>query len=177
VASLIDTNILVYRFDPRDPVKQRIAQEVAREGQATGNLLVPYQALVEFVATVTRPRKNLGDAPLMPRDHALLQVERFMLQFEIVWPDYDVLRTAIRGAALYSLSWFDALLWAHAEARGIPEILSEDFEHGRHYGRARVVNPFLAAEGGVHELPPLYAPAQISPGLIARRARSATDTP
>jgi hypothetical protein len=26
VASLVDTNVLVYRFDPRDPVKQRTAR-------------------------------------------------------------------------------------------------------------------------------------------------------
>jgi predicted nucleic acid-binding protein len=158
VASLIDTNILVYRFDPRDPEKQHVANEVLRKGQATGTLVVPYQALIEFVAAVVRPRPKLGGAPLMPRETALLQLERFMLQFDVVWPDMNVLRTAIHGAAMYGLPWFDALLWAHAEAHGIPQIVSEDFEHGRHYGRTRVVNPFLAAAGGVHELPALYEP-------------------
>jgi hypothetical protein len=38
----------------------------------------------------------------------------------------------------------------------VDELLSEDFQHGRHYGRIRVVDPFLDAEG-VHELPALYA--------------------
>jgi hypothetical protein len=51
-------------------------------------------------------------------------------------------------------TWFGHL-WAHAGVHGIPEILSEDFEHGRHCGRVRMVNPFLGDE--VHELPPLYA--------------------
>jgi hypothetical protein len=32
VAALIDTNILVYRFDPRFPDKQRIASELLRRG-------------------------------------------------------------------------------------------------------------------------------------------------
>jgi len=97
VASLIDTNILVYRFDPRHPEKQRIAREVLRKGQATGTLIVPYQALIEFVAAVVRPRANLGAAPLMPRETALLQLERLMMQFDVVWPDMNVLRTAIHG--------------------------------------------------------------------------------
>jgi len=79
-----------------------------------------------------------------------------MTQFHILYPGPDVLTTALRGAAAYALSWFDAHLWAYAEATGIAEILSEDFEHGRHYGRVRVVDPFLSASGEVHELPPLY---------------------
>ena len=38
---------------------------------------------------------------------------------------------------------------------GVDELLSEDFQHGRHYGRIRVVDPFLDTEG-VHELPAMY---------------------
>ena len=76
------------------------------------------------------------------------------------WPKIaageDVLITALRGIAAYGLSWFDAHLWAYAEVNGLPEILSEDFEHGRHYGSVRVVDPFLAAAGDIHELPPMY---------------------
>jgi predicted nucleic acid-binding protein len=63
-------------------------------------------------------------------------------QFEILYPNEEVLRTAIRGAATYQLSWFDAHLWAYAEVFSLPEILSEDFEDGRQYGTVRVVNPF-----------------------------------
>ena len=55
----------------------------------------------------------------------------------------------------YQLSWFDAHLWAYAETFGVPELLSEDFEHGRIYGSVRVINPFLAAES-VHESPARY---------------------
>ncbi len=60
------------------------------------------------------------------------------------------------GAAAYGLSWSDAHLWAYAEVHGLPEILSEEFEHGRHYGSVRVVDPFLAASGEVGELPAMY---------------------
>ena len=54
------------------------------------------------------------------------------------------------------LSWFDAHLWAYAEVNGLPEILTEDFEHGRRYGSVRANNPFLAAADEAHELPALY---------------------
>ena len=50
MARLVDTNILVYRADPRDPVKQQIARDVMRAGLIDDSLLVPHQAIVEFVA-------------------------------------------------------------------------------------------------------------------------------
>ncbi len=155
--TLIDTNILVYRFDPRDPVKQRMAAELLRRGLADDTLVLPHQAIIEFVAAVTRPRPDLGGTPLLHQADALLEAESLLLQFRVLYPDRDVLTTALRGVATYGLSWFDAHLWAYAEVFGVAEIMSEDFEHGRHYGSVRVNNPFLAASDQVQELPPLYS--------------------
>src|SRR5690606_5164535 len=89
--------------------------------------------------------------------------ERLTAEFPVLYPNREVLLTALRGTAMYDLAWFDAHLWAYAEAYGVEEILSEGFEHGRHYGAVRVVNPFLAADG-VHDLPPLYDAPSASPG-------------
>lgn len=156
MARLIDTNILVYRVDPRDPVKQQIAADLLRAGLVADDLVLPHQAVIEFVAAVTRVRPDLNDAPLLTRRDALAEAEALILQFPMIYPTADVLTAALRGVAAYRMSWFDAHLWAYAEVCGIPEILSEDFEHGRHYGRVRVVNPFLGAAGQVQELPALY---------------------
>lgn len=156
MASLVDTNILVYRHDPRDPVKQEVATELLRGGLVAGELLLPHQSILEFVATVIRPRPDLGGEPLLPTELALLAAEDWMRQFPVVYPDENVLICALRGVAAYQLSWFDAHLWAYAEVGGISEILSEDFEHGRHYGSVRVVNPFLASSDQVRELPAMY---------------------
>jgi len=156
VASLIDTNILVYRFDPRDPIKQEIASDVLRSGLAEDSLVLPHQAVVEFVAAVTRPRPDLDDAPLLLEPEALNEAESLMRQFPVVYPNRDVLTTALRGVAAYKLSWFDAHLWAFAEVFGMPQIMSEDFEHGRYYGSVRVNDPFLSASSKAQELPPLY---------------------
>ena len=157
MANLVDTNVLVYCFDPRDPTKQRIATRVLNRRHWDIELVLPHQSLIEFVAAVTRPRPDLDGEPLMPAAEAHRVIEDLMLQFRVLYPDEDVLRTALRGTAMYQLSWFDAHLWAYAEVNGLPELLSEDFEHGRHYGSVRAVDPFLAAAGGVAELPALYA--------------------
>lgn len=156
MASLVDTNVLVYRFDPRDRVKQRVAIEVLRAGLLDDTLVLAHQCLVEFIAAVTRPRNDLSGEPLLPLEQARLEAENLMAQFRVVYPDREVVLTALRGTAMYGLSWFDAHLWAHAEVFGLAEIVSEDFQHGRHYGTVRAMDPFLLAGGGVHELPALY---------------------
>ena len=156
VASLVDSNVLVYRFDPRDPVKQRTADELLRAGLVEDTLVLAHQSVVEFFAAVVRPRPDLDGAPLLQPDQARLEAESLLAQFRILYPDRYVVLTALRGMPTYGLSWFDAHMWAHAEVHGLPEILSEDFAHGRHYGTVRTVNPFAAVDG-VHELPPLYS--------------------
>jgi predicted nucleic acid-binding protein len=140
VAALVDTNVLVYRHDSRFPAKQRRAVEVLRDGLRDGTVRLPYQALVEFVSVVTRP--IAGGAPLLDAAAARREAEELLAVFPIVYPTADVYRTALRGAALYGLSWFDAHLWAHAECAAIPELISEDFEHRRLYGTVRVTDPF-----------------------------------
>jgi predicted nucleic acid-binding protein len=46
VAALVDTNILVYRFDPRFPLKQERATELLRQGMVDRSIVLPYQSLV-----------------------------------------------------------------------------------------------------------------------------------
>lgn len=151
MAGLVDTNILVYRYDPRFPLQQARAAELLRNGIADRSLVLPHQALVEFVAAVTRP--IAGQRPLLTIDEAHREAEDLLMQYPVVYPTEATLRTALRGAALYKLSWFDAHLWAYADERGLDPIWSEDFEDGRLYGRVRVRNPF---RDSVHEPPAAY---------------------
>jgi predicted nucleic acid-binding protein len=140
VAALVDTNILVYRFDPRFPDKQRVATDLLRDGIQSGAVRVAHQVVVEFVAAVTRPLAS-GD-PLLDLAEATEEAEELLLQFDILYPNEEIIRLALRGAATYRLSWFDAHLWAYAEHYGLAELYSEDFQHDRAYGAVRVINPF-----------------------------------
>jgi predicted nucleic acid-binding protein len=84
-STIVDTNIFVYRHDPRDPRKQHIAIELLRRGIAERSIRIAYQAVVEFYAAVTRRGRD-GSVPLL--DNA----------------------TATRETA-----WYDALMWAYAD--------------------------------------------------------------
>lgn len=142
MAALVDTNILVYRFDHRFPAKQRISNEVLRRGIENDDIRVPHQAVLEFFAAVTRPMSRRG--PLLTLTDARRETEELLKQFVIIYPNEDIVRTAILGQAAYQLSWFDAHIWAYANHYGLEEIISEDFEHDRLYGAVRAVNPFLS---------------------------------
>jgi predicted nucleic acid-binding protein len=141
VASLVDTNIMVCCYDPSDPRKRTMARDLLRRGVAASVLRIPHQAMVEFVNAVTRQRTA---GPFLTREEAWRQAEDFLNEFQILYPNEKVFRTAMLGMAAYKFAWYDAHLWAYAEHYGLPEILSEDFEHGRRYGTVRVRNPFLA---------------------------------
>jgi predicted nucleic acid-binding protein len=140
VAALVDTNILVYRFDGRFAEKRKIATEILRRGIIEDSVRVPHQAILEFVAAVTRPIR--GHVILKQTD-ALREAEEFLKQFTVLYPNEAILREAVRGCAAYQLSWFDAHLWSYAEHYGLQEILTEDLQHDRLYGTVRAVNPFI----------------------------------
>jgi predicted nucleic acid-binding protein len=141
VAALIDTNILVYIFDPSDRRKQRLAAELLERGLGEDSVRLPHQAIAEFVSCVTRPRGR-GKA-LLSRAAAYREAEELLAQFVILYPNEALVRTALRGATAYQLSWYDAHMWAYAEHYGLSELYSEDFEHGRLYGTVRAVDPFV----------------------------------
>lgn len=140
MAALVDTNILVYRFDGRFPDKQRTATTLLREGLEADSVRLAHQSIFEFVAAVSRPTRT--GPPLLPIDEARREAEELLSQFTVLYPDEAVVRTALRGAAAYQLSWFDAHLWAYAECNGLEQLISEDFQPDRLYGTVRTINPF-----------------------------------
>ena len=142
MTSLVDTNVLVYRFDSRFPRKQEIATDLLRTGISNDSVRVPHQAIVEFAPAVTRP---VGEErrPMMSLVDARREAEEMLSQFDVLYPTAALVRLAIRGSATYQLSCFDAHIWACAELYGMSELLSEDFQHGRLYGTVRARNPFI----------------------------------
>ena len=91
-AALVDTNILVYRFDPRFPEKQARATAALRSGLRDDVVRVPHQAIVEFIAAVTRPRKS--DGPLLSFTDAAREAEEIISQFPVLYPNAEVVRLA-----------------------------------------------------------------------------------
>jgi predicted nucleic acid-binding protein len=140
VIALVDTNVLVYRYDPRFSEKQASATELLRRGIADNSLRLAHQAVIEFVAATTRTLARHG--PLLPPADARREAEELLGTFPILYPNEQLVRSALRAMPAYQLSWFDAHMWAFADHYGIDVLYSEDFEHDRLYGRVRILNPF-----------------------------------
>jgi len=138
-AALVDTNILVYRYNSRFPAKQKAATEILQRGIVENSVRLPHKAIIEFVAAITRPIRG---HIILERSEALREAEEMLAQFVVLYPNETIVREAVRGCAAHQLSWFDAHMWAYAECNGIPEFLAEDFQHDRFYGSVLAVNPF-----------------------------------
>ncbi len=137
---LIDTNLLVYAFDPRDRRKQRRALEVLRHLVATGRGKVSTQVLGEFYAVSTTKL----DPRLSPRE-AADQVVTLSAAWAVLAVTPLVVLEAVRGALGHRLDYWDAQLWATARLNQVPRILSEDFAHGRVLEGIEFTNPFASS--------------------------------
>lgn len=142
MVSLVDTNILVYRHDCREPEKQEMAWDFVVSLLEQRQVWLPHQVLIEFVASTTRPA-GPGLPPLLTMDEARREADELLNQVPILYPDDQLVRLALRGWGMYQLSWFDAHLWAYAERFGVGRIYTEDFQHRRRYGAVVTLNPFL----------------------------------
>lgn len=140
MAALVDTNVLVYRFDDRFPEKRGAADALLRDGIAADGIRLAHQAVLEFVAATTRLQRD-GTTILDPAV-ARLEAEDLLRQFQVIYPDDRVVRTALQGMAAYGLSLWDAHMWAYAEVHELGILYSEDFQHERWYGGVLVLDPF-----------------------------------
>lgn len=134
---LVDTNVLVYSFDPRDLPKQRRAREVIEKLLATDRAVVSVQCLTEFFRAV---RWRLPE-PLSP-DDALEEVTRFSVACRVLDLTTSAVLEACRATNDHQMAIWDALIWSVAKLNGIPYILTEDKEHGRAIEGVRYLNLF-----------------------------------
>ncbi len=137
MAALIDTNLLVYLFDPADETKQAKAREVLDELHLYQAGRLSVQCLAEFFNVTTRGRE-----PLMKPAMALEQVERFQGLYPVFPLTVPIILEAGRGVRDHQLAYYDAQLWAAAHLHQLTLLLSEDFQSGRVIEGVRFVNPF-----------------------------------
>ncbi len=136
ISYLLDTNLLLYPLDVRNPWKQARAKAILRHLARKGNAALPVQALSEFASVALRKL----EPPLSPEE-AARQVERLILAFPVFPLTPPVVLEALRGVEAYNLAFYDAQIWAIARLQGIPVVLSEDFPTGAVLESVRFLNP------------------------------------
>ena len=136
---LVDTNVLVYSFDPRDRTKQAQAREVIDLLLSNARAVLSVQCLTEFFRIV---RWRLPEP--LPPGNALLEVSRFSRACPVYSLTLPVVMEAIQASNSYQMSIWDALIWAIAKVNQISYILTEDADHGRLLDGIHYLNPFDA---------------------------------
>ncbi len=136
-AILVDTNVLVYVYDPRDHDKQRQAAIVLDKLIRAEQVVLSVQCLTEFFNTVTRRLPE----PLSPAE-ASVRVERLTHLCHVLELTPLAVLEGCRGTVEHGLSSWDALIWAVAKYNRIPYLLTEDATHGRFLEGVRFLNPF-----------------------------------
>lgn len=80
---------------------------------------------------------------MTPAD-ARLRIVEFVDTWHVLDVTAQIVVNAARGVVEHQLNYWDALLWATAQANQVPYILSEDFQDGIRIEGVRILNPFHA---------------------------------
>jgi predicted nucleic acid-binding protein len=130
----LDTNILIYSIDARDPLRQRLAAAVVH-GAVGKDCILTNQAIVEFYSAATR-RLKISPA------RAAVGCRDFLQLFDTVTYDRTAVDRALTEAVAGRMAFWDALLVATAEGAGCTVVLSEDMADGARFGSATIRHPF-----------------------------------
>ena len=133
----VDTNVLLYAQDPRDPPKQSAAAAwltwcwQARAGRLST------QVLHELYANLRRV------APGLPVKEARALVSSYRRWQPLAADEATVDRAwAMQDETAYS--YWDCLMLAAAQEQGCRYLLTEDLQHGRQVASLTIINPFLS---------------------------------
>lgn len=129
----VDTNVLIYACDGRDPLKQERA--LALVGSLDSSVLL-WQVACEFVAA-SRKLAGQGFTPVAAWD----RLAEFAAIMPIVAPTPNALQLAKAIHLDRGVSFWDSVLLGACLDAGVSRLHSEDVPGGRIEG-IEVVNPF-----------------------------------
>ena len=131
----LDSNVLIYSYDPRDRRKQKIAQNLVL-GAIRGEIVASTQVLAEFASALLHkmtPAARLEDVKT---------VLDTLSPIKLVLPDAGIVRRAVEAHETYGVHFYDGMIIAAAERAGCERIWSEDLSAGQKYFGVEVRNPF-----------------------------------
>src|ERR1035441_9881684 len=136
----LDTNIFVYSLDPVDPPKARVAEQLVTRGVTSGQGVISYQVVQEFLNVSLRQFRAT-----MTVTELELYFFKVLLPMMRIPSSTELFLEALRLQKLNQIAWYDSLIVAGA-IQGRCEILySEDMQHGRRFGDLVIQSPFLSA--------------------------------
>lgn len=133
----LDTNVIVYSFDPNFSNKQYIAQHLIRNA-LTGQGCISYQVVQEFFNVATRKFKT----PLSLKDCKIYLNDVLEPLCEI-FPSIEFYSHALQIREQRQYSLYDSLIITAALQSNCTILYSEDMQHGQDINQLTITNPFF----------------------------------
>jgi predicted nucleic acid-binding protein len=134
--AFVDTNVLLYAQDPREPSKQAAAAAWLSHFWRTRCGRISTQVMNEFYVNLRKAAPSMTVA-----------ATRTLVQRYRAWQPWVVDEATVdRAWALqdrFSFSYWDALMVAAAQQQACVALLTEDLQHGLVVDQLRVINPFF----------------------------------
>ena len=130
----VDTNVLLYSLDARNPDKRARATEWLDHLWATGTGRLSWQVLNEFYVNAVA---KISVPPLQARE-----VVTLLSQWKPVAVTMHTIERGWYWMDRAKVPYWDSLILASAERLGCEFLLSEGFQSGRQYEGIKIVHPF-----------------------------------
>ena len=132
--AFLDTNVLAYAADRRNPEKQGIARRLLRDRAKAQTGVISTQVLQEYYVVATA---KLGFDPVRAKRHV-----RKWQNFELITVSCRLIEEAIDISMGNQISFWDSLILGCARSAQCEQLLTEDMNDGQMIHSVRIVNPF-----------------------------------
>ena len=134
----VDTNVLIYRLDQLEPIKQAQARELLR-------ILIfdptPTVLLWQVLGEMLRQLRYWQDQ--ITRAAVVRYTTAFRRMFPVVMPTENVADVALELSGKYSLSHWDSMLLGACQVAGVTALYTEDMGAPRTIASIQLINPFV----------------------------------
>ncbi|NOY69082.1 MAG: PIN domain-containing protein [Deltaproteobacteria bacterium] len=133
----LDTNIIVYSFDPNISDKQCVARRLIHSA-LTGSGCISYQVVQEFMNVATRKFKT----PLSIQD-CKIYLNDVLAPLCEIFPGIEFFSYALQIRERWQFSFYDSLIVAAALQANCTILYTEDLQHGQLINGLTITNPFF----------------------------------
>ena len=133
----IDTNVLIYANDKRNPDKQEKAVALISQLMKSNEGVVSTQVLQEYA--------HVAMTKLGQKEEVVLRQLHLLEKMEVVHQSPAMIRRAVEIKKTYTINFWDACIVSNAEYAQCDTIYSEDLNTGQFYSGIRIEDPFSHA--------------------------------
>ena len=133
----LDTNIFVYAFDKREPLKGEKSIQIISKALQSNRGVVSFQVIQEFTHVALQKFAK----PLKPQDCKLF-INNFLAPLCEIYPSMDLYNEAINIRTETGLGFYDSLIVASAIKANAQILYSEDLNDGQTIRSLTISNPY-----------------------------------